>query len=84
MDIYCQVCGEPWDYYGARHGGDLDKTEYLALIDGTGCPSCNGGASPPEETPFRAELTSALLSILGDDHDGVLAMLEDMEYIGEY
>jgi len=42
MDITCRNCGEPWDAYGARHGGDMDPSEYRDLIKGIGCPSCNG------------------------------------------
>ena len=41
-DIICRNCGEPWDSYGARHGGDMDNREYRMLISGKGCPSCKG------------------------------------------
>jgi hypothetical protein len=41
MDLYCQRCGEPWDFYGVYHG-DLEPEEKDDFIKGRGCPACNG------------------------------------------
>jgi hypothetical protein len=41
-DIYCKVCGEPWDAYGVRHHEDMDAKEAAMLLSGRGCPSCKG------------------------------------------
>ena len=41
-DVKCVVCGEPWDYMGARHGCDMLKWEYALFRKGAGCPSCKG------------------------------------------
>ena len=48
-DIYCALCGEPWDYWGARHG-DMAAWEYDLMRQGSGCPACKGHppSSPPE------------------------------------
>lgn len=52
-DAYCMVCGEPWDYYGARHG-DMEKWEFELFRKGAGCPSCEGEADEPfEPTQLR-------------------------------
>ena len=40
--MYCAICGEPWDHYGARHGDDMSPSEYRRLIKGISCPSCKG------------------------------------------
>ena len=36
----------------------------------------------PEKKPLRAEATGVLMDLLGDDVDGVAALLDDFEYIG--
>jgi len=48
-DVYCKVCGEPWDIAGvlpALHGredeADMTKKEAEILVSGKGCPSCKG------------------------------------------
>ena len=83
MDVYCKRCGEPWDLYGVLHG-DLTDTERDRFWRGEGCPSCHGKAV--EKRPLRAELTTALHDLLGDDVDGLAAELEDAEFMlgGEF
>lgn len=45
-DIYCTVCGEPWDAYGVRHG-DMPPAEARQFLAGQGCPSCDFGRTCP-------------------------------------
>ena len=40
-DVKCVVCGEPWDYWGVRHG-DMAVWEFDLFRKGSGCPSCEG------------------------------------------
>lgn len=40
-DVRCVVCGEPWDYWGARHG-DMKQWEWELFRKGAGCPACEG------------------------------------------
>lgn len=40
-DIYCAVCGEPWESYGVNHG-DMTPEERIIFLDGKGCPCCKG------------------------------------------
>lgn len=46
MDVYCRVCGEPWDYYGVKHG-DMTPEEAERFLRGEGCPSCRFGEVCP-------------------------------------
>ncbi len=41
-DIYCAICGEPWDAYGVYHG-DMDEDERSRFLSGAGCPCCRFG-----------------------------------------
>jgi hypothetical protein len=43
-DVYCAVCGEPWDYYGLKHG-DVTPNEARRILAGDGCPCCHFGES---------------------------------------
>lgn len=49
-DVLCVVCGEPWDFYGARHG-DMESWEYRLFKLGAGCPSCEGKSEGPGFDP---------------------------------
>jgi len=72
MDVYCQVCGEPYD---------LDEINELTLQydhgtakdfrKGKGCPSCNWGAKLNNVDHKRAEMSSILFDILGDDAEAL-------------
>lgn len=48
-DIYCTVCGEPWDAYGVHHG-DMLEWEARLFKAGAGCPSCEGQEPTDAET----------------------------------
>ena len=45
-DVYCAICGEPWDYYGAKHG-DMEPEEFEKFMKGKGCPCCHFGERCP-------------------------------------
>jgi len=50
MDIYCVVCGEPWDAYGVNNG-DMLHWEVKLFKLGAGCPCCEG--NPPDGKQFE-------------------------------
>lgn len=77
MDVYCKRCGEPFDLYGVNNG-DMTLSERDHFWAGEGCPCCYGKPAP-EKRPFRCELQEVLEGILGDDHDGLAAEMEDAE-----
>jgi hypothetical protein len=45
-----------------------------SIFDVNHCPSCPQGATPD---PDKAALKAGLVEILGDDEDGIVAMMED-------
>jgi hypothetical protein len=53
-DVKCVVCGEPWDFWGAKHG-DMRKWEYDLFRKGSGCPSCEGVQPEHEWHPETME-----------------------------
>ena len=80
-DVYCKRCGEPWELDYVDH--DLTKEEREDFWKGRRCPACTGGYHNNESgKPFAAMAMSALHDLLGDDHDGLAAELEDLERIG--
>ncbi len=76
MDVYCKRCGEPFELLGITD--DFTDEEKKRFWAGKGCPCCYGKQAP-KKRPFRAELQEELESILGDDHDGLAAEMEDAE-----
>ena len=40
MDLYCQICGEPYEHYHVMH--DMDKEEQKQFLNGEGGDACNG------------------------------------------
>jgi hypothetical protein len=54
-DVRCLVCGEPWDYWGARHG-EMKVWEWQLFARGAGCPCCEG--QDPEGGQFQPERLS--------------------------
>ena len=91
MDLYCQHCGEPWEYYYVYH--EMTDMERRVFNSGRGCPCCyklDDDATHPVQghdikevakKPFRSELQAALREVLGSDTDGLAAEMEDAEYL---
>ena len=78
MDVYCKRCGEPFELCGITD--DFTDEEKKRFWKGEGCPCCYGKPAP-EKRPFRCDFQDALESVLGDDHDGLAAEMEDAEYL---
>jgi len=83
MDVYCLNCGEPWDIFCLQD----EPEEFKLAEENTGrivaCPCCEG--KPQDLSPQqsgRLESISAVAELLGDDVDGLAAMLDDLEYLG--
>lgn len=74
-DVYCGNCGEPCEVYHLEH--DMEPYYREMFKAGTGCDCCKGKTQ--KVRPLRAMLASAMLDILGDDTDGIAAMMEDEE-----
>ena len=86
MDIYCGKCGEPWEI-DTLH----DVSEYLGISFGeisgnfrvAGCAALDATCNPQTVGSTRATVAAAMLDLLGDDIDGVAAMMEDYSYMME-
>jgi len=74
-DLYCRRCGEPWDMDYVNF--EMTAVERIHFKDGDFCPSCEG--KEVKERPLRAELMQVASDLLGDDEDGIAAMMEDAE-----
>jgi len=81
MDLLCTRCGEPWDAW--LNSGDMTPEEVKRFKAGEGCPCCYG--KPDSEVHNRAPessyIQSELAAVLGDDTDGLAAMMEDFNLI---
>jgi len=56
-DVYCAVCGEPFDAQEV-YGWD-EETEYSWFVTGVGCPCCHWGVE--KHRPLRAMLARLAL-----------------------
>jgi len=79
MDVYCQQCGEPWEFLAVTD--DFKHKERTDFWAGKGCPACDWGETAPKITPFRSDLMSVACDILGDDIDGIASEMEDAEML---
>lgn len=92
MDLYCQKCAEPWDFWHVQDPDCMDaETEDYGpngekpserFKNGEGCPACDWGKKAPKTPNLRSMAMSACMDILGDDIDGVAAMMDDFDYAG--
>lgn len=76
MDIYCTHCGEPWNVDDVV-GDGVTLEEFTAR----GCAAL-GAVCAPRWNRARASASATLLELLGDDVDGVAALLEDFTAAG--
>lgn len=77
MDLICTNCGDPWSMDYVLHDAPQDFVRKGGVI--THCPSCpkNGEKNLDEKTKIRLEAAAEIGELLGDDIDGMAAMLED-------
>ena len=80
MDVYCHICGEPWENDTFQDVAEENKLTYADvqhLFRRTGCEVITGGMKcKPRETVQGAAML-ALYDVLGDDFDGIASTLED-------
>ena len=75
MDLYCKRCGEPYDMDHVSF--EMEPLERIRFYDGDGCPSCY--VKEVVDRPGRAEAMEVAHDLLGDDIDGLAALMEDFE-----
>jgi len=76
MDIFCVKCGEPLDTDELHDIEGKSFDEALAAYKSKGCRGIDRTCSD-EPNDEAAMYSSALYEILGDDIDGVAAMMQD-------
>jgi hypothetical protein len=71
-DVFCRVCGEPWDVHHIRH----DAPAWVAplFFAGAGCESCEGNAPQGVNAEKVAELSDRNLVIDSPDDRDPLAL----------
>ena len=80
--MLCVCCGEPWDVeYVLSEATDAFDREG-ALI--RGCPSCHGTrpGDMTEERRSMLRVAVAAAELLGDDVDGLAALVDDLKALG--
>ena len=75
-DIKCRVCGEPWDYYGARTG-DMKWWEFELFRKGGGCPCCQGESDLDQDTGLELHLRSVVFG--GTDEPDIFEELHNVD-----
>lgn len=85
-DILCTKCGEPWEV-DTLHEAAADQGhtfgEILAGFRARGCSALSGFGfglvkCNPRGNARAADASALLFDLLGDDVDGVAAMLDDL------
>ena len=90
MDLYCQKCSEPWDFWHVQSDMDDELEDFaddgtkpsVRFKNGEGCPACDWGKKAPKTPNMRAQAMKVTMDLLGDDIDGVAAMMDDFEAMG--
>lgn len=83
-DIRCTVCGEAWDMDTLHDEADESRRTLAAVRNDfrkRGCAAINSPHATIRNTA-AAEASAILFDMLGDDIDGIAAMLEDGESFG--
>lgn len=83
MDIRCTICGDAWDIESLHHvGPGVGFDEAARLFRLMGCRAFRGQDHAPVIDKPAADAAVVLFDLLGDDVDGIAAMLEDAELFG--
>lgn len=92
MNLYCQKCAEPWDFWHVQDddGMDAEREDYglngekpsVRFKKGEGCPACHWGKTAPKTPNLRSQAMKTVMNILGDDIDGAAAIMDDFDAIG--
>lgn len=82
MDLLCQRCGEPWDFFYITD--EMTEEERRDFHAGRGCPCCRNKPdadihlSPRQQEAVTVQ--TAMRDVLGDDIDGLAAEMEDFGF----
>jgi hypothetical protein len=77
MDLYCPVCGEPWDLYELHGVPGVRFEEARRRFASEGC-AVFGSTHNSAVDSDRAAKSAVLHQLLGDDIDGIAGLMEDL------
>jgi len=82
MDVYCKVCGEPWDNdtlhdYVEENGGTYQEIARTFRSKGCGVAFAEWSVTCEPRKGRDTEALGLLYDLLGDDMDGASAEYED-------
>lgn len=87
MDIYCPRCAEPWNTDELHYLAEELETTFSDIVTQFGIKGCE--VIPEQSHNQHAQLDNqrALVAaiayeVMGDDVDGIAAMMEDAEALG--
>jgi hypothetical protein len=82
--LTCTKCAEQWDFESFHSVDGMDFRTATDKFRSIGCKvfgqECDTDID--EQDIFRAEVSSLMMDLLGDDLDGVASMMDDFEYLG--
>lgn len=81
MDLYCSKCGEPWELdtmHDVADENNMTFNEAVAFFRKKGCAALDASCNEPANEG-RAMAFTVLHDLMGDDVDGIAAMLEDFD-----
>lgn len=81
MDLYCSKCGEPWELdtmHDVAEENDMTFNKAVEYFRKKGCAALGASCGEPANVG-RAMAFAALHDLMGDDVDGIAAMLEDFD-----
>jgi hypothetical protein len=77
MDIYCPVCGEPWDLDELHDVPGVSFEEARRRFAAEGCAVFGSTHNAVVDADTAAK-SAILHELLGDDIDGIAALMEDV------
>lgn len=82
MDIYCPRCGEPCETDEFHYVHEKTFKQAKDIFFSLGCGVLFNGKECEKRDSLRGMASAMLEELLGDDVDGMAAMLEDFDYAG--
>lgn len=83
MDVKCKFCREPWDidtFHDAADEQGCSFDDVRKRFQAEGCKAIGWGNCNPETVTARPDARLSILDeLLGDDIDGIAAMIEDFD-----
>jgi len=77
MDIFCRVCGEPWDLDELHGVPEASFETARRRFSGEGCEVFSTRHNSVIDSD-RAAKSAVLHELLGDDIDGIASLMEDL------